>query len=213
DALDGAFYAAFRNTEPTNKRWLLALDVSGSMAMTSIAGIPGLTPRDAATAMALVTAATEPNHHIIGFTGRGFSVTHTSRSPSPYWAYMENYPTGVEPLSIGPDRRLDDAIQVVDQLPMGPTDCSLPMLYALERQLAVDVFVVYTDNETWYGAIHPIEALKRYRDRTGIAAKLIVVGMVSSGFSIADPNDPGMMDVVGFDTAVPQLISLFTVAD
>lgn len=30
--------------------------------------------------------------------------------------------------------------------------------------------------------------------------------MVSNGFSIADPNDARMMDVVGFDTATPQVI-------
>jgi 60 kDa SS-A/Ro ribonucleoprotein len=30
-----------------------------------------------------------------------------------------------------------------------------------------------------------------------------------NGFSIADPNDPGMLDVVGFDTATPQLVSDF----
>ena len=33
--------------------------------------------------------------------------------------------------------------------------------------------------------------------------------MVSNGFSIAHPADPGMLDVVGFDTATPQLISDF----
>jgi 60 kDa SS-A/Ro ribonucleoprotein len=27
--------------------------------------------------------------------------------------------------------------------------------------------------------------------------------------SIADPKDPGMLDVVGFDTATPQLVSDF----
>jgi 60 kDa SS-A/Ro ribonucleoprotein len=43
----------------------------------------------------------------------------------------------------------------------------------------------------------------------GIAAKLVVVGMVSNGFSIADPNDGGMLDVVGFDTATPQLVADF----
>ncbi|WP_205678982.1 TROVE domain-containing protein [Aquisphaera insulae] len=205
DALDGAFYAAFRNAEPTRRRWLLALDVSGSMAWGAIAGIPGLSARDAAAAMALVTAATEADHHVIGFTGRGFSAS--SAGGSRYRAGAGH--GGVEPLSIGPDRRLDDAIRIVSDLPMGPTDCSLPMLYALERKLAADVFVVYTDSETWHGAIHPVEALRRYRDRTGIAAKLIVVGMVSSGFTIADPDDAGMMDVVGFDAAVPQLIGLF----
>jgi 60 kDa SS-A/Ro ribonucleoprotein len=33
--------------------------------------------------------------------------------------------------------------------------------------------------------------------------------MVANGFSIADPNDAGMMDVVGFDTAAPQVIGDF----
>jgi 60 kDa SS-A/Ro ribonucleoprotein len=34
--------------------------------------------------------------------------------------------------------------------------------------------------------------------------------MVSNGFSIADPNDPGMLDVVGFDSATPALMSDFS---
>lgn len=37
--------------------------------------------------------------------------------------------------------------------------------------------------------------------------KLVVVGMVSNGFSIADPDDAGMLDVVGFDAAAPQVIA------
>ena len=64
----------------------------------------------------------------------------------------------------------------------------------------------------WCGCgakVHPKEALNQYRERTGIPAKLIVVGMVSNGFSIADPNDGGMLDVVGFDTAVPQIMADF----
>lgn len=40
-------------------------------------------------------------------------------------------------------------------------------------------------------------------------AKLIVVGMQSNGFTIADPEDKGMLDVVGFDSAAPQVMSLF----
>ncbi|MBW3631376.1 MAG: hypothetical protein KY464_19090 [Gemmatimonadetes bacterium] len=45
--------------------------------------------------------------------------------------------------------------------------------------------------------------------RTGIPAKLVVVGMASNGFTIADPNDTGMLGVVGFDAAAPQLIADF----
>jgi 60 kDa SS-A/Ro ribonucleoprotein len=76
----------------------------------------------------------------------------------------------------------------------------------------VDVFAIYTDSETWAGKIHPAQALRQYREQMGIPAKLVVVGMVSNGFTIADPNDAGMMDVVGFDTATPQVMRDFAVA-
>ena len=69
--------------------------------------------------------------------------------------------------------------------------------------------LVVTDSETRFGRVHPAQALERYRRESGIDARLAVVGMVSNGFSIADPNDPGMLDVVGFDTATPQLVSDF----
>ena len=74
---------------------------------------------------------------------------------------------------------------------------------------AVDTFVIYTDSETWAGDVHPAEALREYRRRSGIDARLVVVGMVSNGFTIADPNDRGMLDVVGFDAATPALIAGF----
>jgi 60 kDa SS-A/Ro ribonucleoprotein len=72
DALDAAFYAAFESVEPAGKRLLLALDVSGSMTSGVVAGVPGLTPRDASAALALVTAATEPHYEAVGFfAGKG----------------------------------------------------------------------------------------------------------------------------------------------
>ena len=54
-----------------------------------------------------------------------------------------------------------------------------------------------------------MSGLQRDVDQSGINAKLAVVGMVSNGFSIADPNDPGMLDVVGFDTAIPNVLTEF----
>jgi 60 kDa SS-A/Ro ribonucleoprotein len=33
--------------------------------------------------------------------------------------------------------------------------------------------------------------------------------MTSTGYSVADPSDGGMLDIVGMDTAVPQLIADF----
>lgn len=42
-----------------------------------------------------------------------------------------------------------------------------------------------------------------------IDAWLVVVGMTATEFTIADPTDRGMLDVVGFDTATPEMISQF----
>ena len=117
------------------------------------------------------------------------------------------------PLEISPRQRLDDVVRKVSGLPFGGTDCALPMLYAMERGRAVDTFVIYTDSETWAGDIHPAEALRRYRRATGIAARLVVVGMVANGFTIADPTDAGMLDVVGFDTSTPEVIAGFARGD
>lgn len=193
DALDAAFYTAFGAVEPSGKRTLLAVDVSGSMTQ-SISGMP-ISAREASAALALVQLATEPSATAVGFTSRYGARTWRD--------------SALAPLRISPRQRLDDALRVVDAMPFAGTDCALPMIYATEKRLKVDTFVVYTDNETWAGAIHPHQALAEYRRRSGIDAKLIVVGMTATGFSIADPSDPGMLDVVGFDAAVPSLVTEF----
>lgn len=194
DALDAAFYAAFGAVEPARKRMMLALDVSGSM-MSPISGMP-ISYREASAALALVTAATEQRYEIVGFTSGSDKSSSASN-------------TALTPLSISPRQRLDDAVQAVSDLPFGATDCSLPMLHALKSRTEVDAFAVFTDSETWSGRVHPHQALRQYRDRMGIDAKLIVVAMTATRFSIAEPGNPAMLDVSGFDAAVPTLISDF----
>jgi 60 kDa SS-A/Ro ribonucleoprotein len=115
----------------------------------------------------------------------------------------------LKPLAITPRQRLDDVVRTISKLTFGGTDCAQPMLYARKHRLEIDAFLTYTDSETWAGAVHPSHALVDYRRASGIDARHAVIAMVSSGFSIADPNDPGQLDVVGFDTATPQLISDF----
>jgi 60 kDa SS-A/Ro ribonucleoprotein len=202
DALDGAFYASFGNVEATGKRILLALDVSGSMDSMTVAGVPGLTPRVASSAMALVTAATGDPYEVIAFTAGGWS---TGPARGGGWARVG----GVTPLPFSSRQRLDDVCRATAGIPFGGTDCALPMLWAAEHGHEFDAFVTYTDSETWAGAVHPSQALERYRQRSGIDARAVVVGMVSNGFSIADPRDRRQMDVVGFDTAAPQVIGEF----
>lgn len=202
DALDEAFYAAFRAVEPAGKSTLVALDVSGSMTSPA-SGLP-ISCREASAALALVTLATEPDADVVGFTSsarpvRGYSSFSYSRSGQP-----------ISELPISPRQRLDDVIKAVSNLPFGGTDCALPMRWALEQGRSYDTFVIFTDNETWAGSEHPHQALRRYRERTGIPARLVVVGMTANDVSIADPSDPGMLDVAGFDAAVPNLIADFS---
>ena len=92
---------------------------------------------------------------------------------------------------------------------MGGTDCALPMRDALAKKLDVDVFAIFTDSETWWPDMHPMQALREYRQKTGIPAKLVVVGLVSNEFTVADPLDGGCLDCVGFDTDTPGLIADF----
>jgi len=199
DALDEAFYATFSNVEPCRKPVLLALDVSGSMAASNIAG-SCITAREGSAAMALITAATEPEHEIIGFsapTRGGYGGMHGGGEP------------GITRVTISSRMRLAEVIKVIEKIPMGGTDCALPMLWAARNKLNVSGFVTYTDSETWAGNIHPAQALRQYRSEFVGDAKAVVVGMTSNGFTLADPNDRGMLDVVGFDTSVPAVIADF----
>lgn len=199
DALGAAFYATFSNVEPCNKPVLLALDVSGSMAGSMIAG-SCISAREGSAAMALITAATEAEHEIIAFSapaGGGYGGMHGGGE------------SGITRVNISPRMRLADVIKRIESIPMGGTDCALPMLWAARNKLNVSGFVTYTDSETWAGTIHPAQALRQYRSEFVSDAKAVVVGMTSNGFTLADPNDRGMLDVVGFDTSVPTVISDF----
>lgn len=184
NALDKAFYISFGSVEPTGKRFVLGIDVSGSMDYNMVGSI-SISARQAAAAMAMVTVAVENNCHVMAFSHK------------------------FVPVEVSPDRSLNEICYDFGRMPFGATDCALPMLWALEKGIMADGFVIYTDNETWVGKIHPTQALEKYRRATGIPARLVVVAMTATDFSIADPNDPGMLDVVGFDTNTPQVISDF----
>lgn len=183
-ALEMGFEMAFDVVEPTGKRIMLALDVSGSMGYSAIANSE-ITARVGSAAMALVTYRKEN-------------------------AMMFAFADKFVPFDVAPNISLSSLVRKISGMPMMGTDCSLPMVYALKNKLEVDTFVIYTDNETYAGDIHPSVALQKYRKATGIPAKLIVVGMTSTGFTIADPRDRGMLDVVGFDASCPSLIQEFS---
>lgn len=184
DALDAAFYKSFKNVEPTGKAILIALDVSSSMTWHNVAGM-NLTPREVSAAMALVTMNVEDRVEVVGFSGN------------------------IVPINISPRMRLDDVIRVIENTRMGSTNIAAPMEWAINNgRKEFDGIVCYTDNEVNRG-YHPAESLRRYRKFSGRNTKYVVAGLTATGFSVADPNDGGMFDVVGCDSATPQLIADF----
>ena len=185
-ALEEAFYLSFKFVKPTNQRYLIGLDVSGSMGGATILGSPTITAAAGSCAMCMVTMRTEPYAKVMAFSDH-FIDPHISN-----------------------DETLESVMEKTGRISFGSTDCALPMLWAIEKKEDIDVFLVYTDNETYFGGTHPTVALKEYREKMNKpAAKLIVIAMSATSFSIADPEDPGMLDIAGFDSAAPQIISLF----
>ncbi|KAG2449721.1 hypothetical protein HYH02_005248 [Chlamydomonas schloesseri] len=184
-ALEDAFYLAFKNVVPTGKRYLLGLDVSGSMGC-QCSGMTSVTARQAAAAVVMSLVRTEP------------------------WVKTMAFSHELVEFNVRESDRLEKVVEGAARIPMGGTDCALPMIYATEKKLPVDVFVVLTDNETWFGGVHPTEALKRYRAAMKQPdAKLVVLAFSVNDFSIADPKDPGMLDVAGLDSAVPRVVADF----
>uniref|UniRef100_A0AAR2IS49 TROVE domain-containing protein n=1 Tax=Pygocentrus nattereri TaxID=42514 RepID=A0AAR2IS49_PYGNA len=98
--------------------------------------------------------------------------------------------------------------QLVQVLSAG-TDCALPIEWASENDKTVDVFIIFTSNETQFGSTNPAEVLRTYREKTGVFSKLIVCGMATNGLSVADPDDRGMLDICGFDSRAVDIIRNF----
>jgi hypothetical protein len=188
NTLTQTFKLAFGNVSKSGKRMMIALDVSGSMD-SPCAGASNISCREGETALALVQVAIEgtENVYVRGFTNTFFNFEGKIR----------------------PEMTIQEAIRATSA-PFGATDCALPMVTALRDRTPVDVFVVYTDSETYAPTVHPQVALEQYRKEMDIDAKLIVVGMVSNCLSIADPSDRNILNLAGFDTSTPELISMFS---
>lgn len=135
EALEKSFIMAFKNVKPTGKRFCMALDVSGSMSQR-VAGT--LLPcYDAEVGMCMVSLRTEPKTDVVAFSGY---ITH---------------------LKVNGETSFEDFRETIYGMDFQQTDCALPMIWAKDNKKEYDVFIVYTDNETYFGDIHPYETLKQ----------------------------------------------------
>lgn len=186
-ALEDAYDLAFHPAAATGKRILIGIDVSASMSQNCI-GTP-IPASMAAAAMALTLARQEPKADVVRFDTlvRDY-VKMTKR-------------TGIMSLhsTVG-----------------GGTNLAAPVEWALQRARdglrywgTYDVFVILTDNETWAGSRHPVEALQTFRKLFNPAAKLVCCSMAANHASVVDPTDPLSFGCAGLDANLPQLVSDF----
>lgn len=189
EALDETFDLAFGNVTPTGKNFVLGVDISGSMSIEAYGGgasLPGgMLPCEAAAAMALITARIEPNYFIGGFT------------------------TSFKDLGVTAKDTIATVMRKTKNLPHGGTDTSVAIRHAAENGIPAEVFVIYTDNETWAGEEHTCASLESYRRKTGLPAKLAVVAFTATNRTVRDTRDVNSLDFVGLDASLPQALSAF----
>ncbi|MFG1684669.1 TROVE domain-containing protein [Nonomuraea sp. NPDC049269] len=188
DALEETYELSFGNVEPTGKRLLVAVDSSGSMSGqwsdgVRVGGSPVGSPYEVGCAMAVMLARIEENVHVIDVDTAVHASKVTPRTNLREIASWE--PSG------------------------GGTDLSLPFTWAAKERMTVDGIVVLTDNETWAGRSHASQALDGYRRRVNRDARVVVAAMTAAGYSIADPKDAGVLNVVGLDASLPLIVNGF----
>lgn len=198
DIVENGVSKSFDVLEPTGKHFFHALDVSGSMGgMFGSAGNTWLKPYQVAGVMALSTVKAEKNYFVGGFDTE-FTPLRKFRKSTTYQD-VTNFNSKVWPNDFG------------------GTDAASAYRYAIDNNINTDVFVFWTDAESWAGGGifgrrtgHPAELLKEYRNKVNRDAKAIYVTLVPYGdqITLVDPKDPESYDLAGFTSQTPKLIQM-----
>lgn len=200
--LEEMFYLSFKNVEPTGKRICFLIDCSGSMECQSLC--EGVSCAQSAALLSMIfargetTSETSPDHSFYLFTANGRRCYEAGK-------------TGLTDVSdiIDADADFNKVLNACKRSDWGMTDISMGILEALKYKRKYDAFVVITDNDVNSG-IKPSEAMKQYRSGMKMPnTKLAVVATQGTDYTIADPNDPLMMDMVGFDSHGPKILQDF----
>lgn len=206
-ALEDGYDAAFDNVQPTNRRILIGVDISGSMSAACMGA--AISASSAAAAMALTLARLEPHATVVQFdtavqrimpitkrTGiASLEATNgggTDLSAPVRWASGEKTVEGMSTLWGGGFGRVGQ-----------------PGSQLAPREAQYDAFVILTDNETWAGRAHPTQALSLYRQKVHQGAKLICCAMTAGHANIVDPTDPLQFGTAGLDASLPSLVGDF----
>lgn len=187
DALMSLHLASFKTVPTTGKRYLVAVDVRSPMAHSKTAGLSALTPAEASGILLQALTSTEPAVTALAFSARG-----------------------MVDLEVNNKMTLADIRARMRETPMGPVSAALPLRWAQELRRSYDLFLICTDTQTQPGDTHPAEALKEYRRALNLPqARLVTCAMCSRGFSLAPPDEFGMLDIAGFDVNVLRIVQDF----
>jgi 60 kDa SS-A/Ro ribonucleoprotein len=183
DALEAAYGLSFGTFTPSGKRILTVVDSSGSMSWAQVAAGGSVlgSAWEVANTMAIILARTEDAPTI-------------------------NCDTQVHPSPVTPTSNLRE-ISTWTQPGGGGTDMAAPFAWLAAKRIEVDGVVLFTDNETWAGRWHPVQALDAYRSQVAPHARLVVVSMTLTGYSVGDPRDPGVLQLTGLDASLPQVVA------
>ncbi|VDK84290.1 unnamed protein product [Litomosoides sigmodontis] len=184
NALDKAFYKCMDAVGVTNKRYLIAVDISDSM--DSFVQGTTIACSQAAATLSMAFIYNEIDVIALGFANL------------------------LRPLEWNRDMGLGQYLTAAKMLGYGKTDCALPMSWAIEQGIFVDVFIVLTDSDISIKSMKPSDAIQLYRQQMGMPdAKLIIIGITDSVGSLADPTDPNMLVICGINPSVLQVIHDF----
>lgn len=87
----------------------------------------------------------------------------------------------------------------------GGTSLELPVTWALDKNEVFDLIIIYTDNETWGKSRHLQSAWEEYRKKNP-KAKLVIASTAANQYSVGDPDDLSVLQVVGFDSSLLEII-------
>lgn len=181
DAMAELYELSVKHTEASNKAMLVGCDVSGSMS-TPVSGM-SMSCSTLAQVLAATLLKVEPNVQVI------------------------NFDTNTSDFKFGKRSSLSEILRYSPN--GGGTDCALPIQYALKHKLKLDAIVILTDNETWAGRQHAIQALRDYRKAINPNVKVIEIAMAANPSTQFPADDKNVLRVVGFDNSVLDLISKF----
>jgi 60 kDa SS-A/Ro ribonucleoprotein len=205
DILEDAIETSFDVLEPTGNHFFHALDVSGSMSgplPMSKNSNNWLKPYQIAGIMALASVKAEKNYYVGGFDTEFKQLANLNKKTS--YSEVTNFQSRVWPHNFG------------------GTDASSAYRHAIDKNIKTDVFVFWTDSESWAGGSyifdtrsrtvtgHPSELLKQYRKKVNKDAKAVYVTLIpySDQITLVDPKDKKSYDIAGFTSQTPKLIQM-----